>query len=276
MVLTHTCSKCQTTMTVPERFGSRQLKCLECGHPFQMDEDSVLPAPAGAEGPPARTLGSQVPEGNPHGGRGALWVVVAIAVLVVLWMNRYRYDHVQLDDGSRIPIRENRLTSTTELFYGGRWTTSLPPASTGGAPPTSTSKATPAVTPEIPLVPRVSPGEVRMLQEATEAALNQHKQEMAEEARRQAAKEQMQTEEEQRQRQRQTEEKQWQASENKRRALAECLDNAYQDYMRRWNSTCESYGRPRDCMLPSDTSAVYSHDRAAAETECHRMYDVVR
>lgn len=322
MVLTHTCSKCQTTMTVPERFGGRQLKCLECGHPFQMEEDPVLTAPAPAGGAPARTFGSQVHDGTSRGHRGALWVVAAIALLVVVWMNRYRYDNVQLGDGSRIPIRENRLTSTTEMFYGGRWTTSLPPGSTSGAmpemaPSTSTSVATDVPghavgddarsesstntsgpeellrtpTPEPSRTDGSSqasgattarplghdPGthapEVLISRFDTEAYKNQRRQEQAAEARRVAEVNRREAEAKEA---KEAEEKQRQASENKRRALADCLANAEREYWRRWNDTCYSYGLRDNCMLPSDTSAVYSHDRAAAQAECHRIYDVVR
>ena len=48
--------------------------------------------------------------------RHALWLAV-VAVVVVLWANRYEYVQMTFPTGHTLPVRIHRLTGHTEILY---------------------------------------------------------------------------------------------------------------------------------------------------------------
>lgn len=57
----------------------------------------------------------------------ALLAVLAAAFVVTVWPTAYRYDKVQIGQRT-LPMRVNRLTGDTEVFFGTRWVREKPSA----------------------------------------------------------------------------------------------------------------------------------------------------
>ena len=86
------------------------------GAPLENSE----PPPASAElhKPEHPTLGRDEPFST---SVIALVVVVAIACSVALWMGRYRFEQINLENGESYPVRINRVTGNSEVLYRGVW-----------------------------------------------------------------------------------------------------------------------------------------------------------
>lgn len=297
MAFAHTCTKCQRVMTVPERFIGQDLKCLECGSPFKAEigwVDQNVERPVHQATHP---LGGQISK-HSHRSRSVPWVLVAIVLLTVLWVNRYRRDHIQLSDGSTVPVRENRLTGTTEVLVSGQWTASgyrgaIDAASAAeGAGPTEGPGATeseigaphdaaginvpqrPAVAPADPARSPQSASQTQTTQDSShhkpevlvtrfdsEAYKNQRRQQLADEAQREAEAKREQEKEKQR--------------EDLKLALANCIEAVNRSYREGWAAYCAARGQARNCMLPPDALAALDQNKAQRQAECHRLYDTI-
>lgn len=48
-------------------------------------------------------------------------VILAVASSVAIWMSRYNFDHMNLENGESYPVRTNRLTGKSQVLYRGVW-----------------------------------------------------------------------------------------------------------------------------------------------------------
>jgi len=58
----------------------------------------------------------------------------------------------------------------------------------------------------------------------------------------------------------------------KAKSLTNCINEAYETYTERWESTCRKKDLSRDCLLSSETSKNYSEDRQRDIDNCYRLY----
>jgi hypothetical protein len=82
MSFSHVCPKCHSTMTVPERYTGRQLKCTTCGTPFSVDKPDTA-APAAAD--TAAGQAAVKPEHRSRDGVGLFLLIVPAAAIVLMW-----------------------------------------------------------------------------------------------------------------------------------------------------------------------------------------------
>jgi len=70
-------------------------------------------------------------------------------------------------------------------------------------------------------------------------------------------------------------EEKWDEDELRRvraKSLTNCMNEAYEAYIERWESTCKKIDLSRDCLLPSETSKTYSEDRQRHIDNCYKLY----
>ena len=47
--------------------------------------------------------------------------ILGLGVALGIWVGRYRYDHVVLQDGESYPVRISRINGRSEVLYRGQW-----------------------------------------------------------------------------------------------------------------------------------------------------------
>ncbi len=54
---------------------------------------------------------------------GQVWLAVILVVCAafLLWVQRYKFDHVSLESGESYPVRVNRITGNAQVLYRGVW-----------------------------------------------------------------------------------------------------------------------------------------------------------
>ncbi len=50
-----------------------------------------------------------------------LLAVLLVSCAVILWMERYKFDHINLENGESYPVRINRMTGDSQVLYRGAW-----------------------------------------------------------------------------------------------------------------------------------------------------------
>lgn len=55
-------------------------------------------------------------------------------------------------------------------------------------------------------------------------------------------------------------------------ALATCKEDAQEEYLRRWNKSCNSLDEKDDCALPSDTADYVVKRRQQQIDDCFKQY----
>lgn len=48
-------------------------------------------------------------------------VLLVVCAVFLLWIERFKFDHVTLDNGESYPVRVNRLTGNSQVLYRGVW-----------------------------------------------------------------------------------------------------------------------------------------------------------
>jgi hypothetical protein len=54
-------------------------------------------------------------------GQVILAFFLVASAVVLLWIERYKFDHVSLESGESYPVRVNRITGNTQVLYRGVW-----------------------------------------------------------------------------------------------------------------------------------------------------------
>jgi hypothetical protein len=101
---------CGKVWYAEEFLAGRALACTSCGKVLLIPGD-----PPVTTSPP-----SKFPRRRDNSIRTLIGVVI-LACVAVVWLERYRFDHIDMANGESYPVRVNRLTGNAQVLYRGVW-----------------------------------------------------------------------------------------------------------------------------------------------------------